>query len=124
MPSLQKKIRAVRRLCGITQAEVAELAHLHLRTYQRIESGASAVTEQMLEALAAVFRCTTDDIRQFDLQANQFGTAPDRLPEADGFEQENIVLKAENDRLKHLLRKVFGEVPDFREMRGGGGGHA
>ena len=52
MPSLQKKIRAVRRLCGITQAEVAELAHLSLKTYQRMEQGTSAVTESTLEALS------------------------------------------------------------------------
>ena len=120
MPTLHEKIRAVRLLCGFSQAKVAELAHLHLKTYQRIEWGTSAVTEQMLEALAAVFQCTTEDIRQFDLEANQFGAALDRLPETDGFEQENIVLKAENDRLKHLIRKVLGEVPDFPEIRGGG----
>jgi len=122
MPTLQEKIRAVRLLRGLTQPQVAELAHLHLRTYQRIESGTSAVTENMLEALAAVFNCTTDDIRHFDLEANQFGAAPDRLPETGKFEGEYTALKAENDRLKHLIRKVFGEVPDFPEIRGGGGG--
>jgi transcriptional regulator with XRE-family HTH domain len=124
MPALHEKIRAVRLLCGLTQPQVAELAHLHLRTYQRIERGTSAVTENMLEALAAAFNCTTDDIRNFDPETRQLAAAPDRLPETGRFEQENTALKAENDRLKHLLRKVFGEVPDFPEIRGGGGGNA
>jgi DNA-binding XRE family transcriptional regulator len=42
MPTLHEKIRAVRRMCGFSQAKVAELAHLNLKTYQRIEWGASA----------------------------------------------------------------------------------
>ena len=121
MPSLQEKSRAVRRLCGITQAEVAELAHLSLKTYQRMEQGTSAVTESTLEALAAVFNCTADDIRHFDLDANQFGPSPHQLPEiVENVEKENSLLKAENNYLKDLLKTTLGEVPDLREMQGGG----
>ncbi len=119
MPTLQEKIRAVRLLRGLTQAKVAELTHLHHKTYQRIELGTSAVTENMLEALAAVFDCTVDDIRHFDPEANQFGAAPRQVPEVERIEHENTVLKAENNRLKHLIRKVFGEIPDFPEIQGG-----
>jgi|GEM_PF-1731934 len=120
MPDLQEKIKAVRLLRRLTQPQVAEPAHLSLKTYQRIERGASAVTENMLEALAAVFHCTSDDIRNFDLEANQFAPAPDRLPKVERVEQENTVLKAENDYLKNLLKTTLGDVPDFLEMRGGG----
>ncbi len=119
MPDIQKKIKAIRLLYGLTQPQVAELAHLHLRTYQRIESGASAATENMLEALAAAFNCTVDDIRNFDLEANQFGSAPPRLPEIERLEKENTVLKAENYYLTSLLKTTLGDVPGFLEMRGG-----
>jgi DNA-binding XRE family transcriptional regulator len=121
MPTLHEKIRAVRHMCGFSQSKVAELAHLNLKTYQRIEWGASALTENILEALAAAFNCTTDDIRNFDLEANQFGSDPRRLPEAERFEQENAALKSENDYLKHLLKTTLGDAPDLSGMLGGGG---
>ena len=120
MPDIQEKIKAVRLLRRLTQPQVAEPAHLSLKTYQRIERGASAVTENMLEALAAVFHCTSDDIRNFDLEANQFAPTPDQLPKVERVEQENTVLKAENDYLRRFIRKMFGEIPDFLEIMGGG----
>jgi transcriptional regulator with XRE-family HTH domain len=72
MPDVQKKIKAVRLLRGLTQTKVAELAYLHVKTYQRMEAGTSPVTDEVLETLAVVFNCTADDIRRFNLEINQF----------------------------------------------------
>ena len=119
MPDIQKKIKAVRRLRGLTQAMVAEHAHLHVKTYQRIEAGASQVTHSILENLAAIFNCTTDDIRDFDLEANQFDTEAHISPEEERLNIENSRLKAENKYLKRLLDKAFEEYPDFLKKWGG-----
>lgn len=117
MPDIHKKIRAVRRLCGLTQSEVAKLAHIHVKTYQRMEAGTSPVTEDMLEAFAVIFDCRPDDIRHFNLETNQFEAPEHILPEEERLKTEISRLKAENDHLKRLLGRFMDKIPDF-QMQG------
>ncbi|GAB4494045.1 MAG: hypothetical protein OHK0019_19340 [Saprospiraceae bacterium] len=99
MPDIQKKIRAIRGLRRLTQAKIAELAHVHPKTYQRIEAGTSPVTHALLETLAEIFHCTADDIVRFVLEQGQFESKVAISPEIEQLKSENFSLKAENDYL-------------------------
>lgn len=119
MSDIQKKIRAVRRLRGFTQSKVAERAHIHIKTYQRMEAGISPVTEAVLDTLAAIFDCTADDIRRFNLEINQFDRPARISPEEERLKTENLRLSAENNYLKHLLDKAIEDYPAFLKKWGG-----
>ncbi len=119
MPDIQKKIRAVRRLRGLTQAKVAERAHVHLKTYQRMEAGASPVTHALLETFAEIFHCTADDIVRFDLERGQFESKVVISPDIEQLKSEVFSLKAENDYLRTLLLQFLDDIPEPPSEGGG-----
>lgn len=121
MSDIQKKIKAVRLLRGFTQSKVAERAHIHVKTYQRMEAGTSPVTEAVLDTLAVIFDCTAEDIRRFNVEINQFDTPAPISPEEERLKTENLRLKTENDHLKRLLDKALEDHPDLLKKLGGGG---
>ena len=94
MPDIHKKITAIRKIRKLTQLEVAERAHVNLNTYQRIEAGASPVTDDVLQNIAEALQCSMNDIRNFNLETAQFGT-PEEIAQVSALEQENAFLKAQ-----------------------------
>ena len=54
------RLKKLRTQKGITQSEIAEIFHYHLRKYQRIENGEVNVYVLTLSKLADYFGVTTD----------------------------------------------------------------
>lgn len=101
MPNLQEKIKAIRHLRRLSQAQTAHQAHISLKTYQRKEAGSSTISDQDLAQLSIPFQCTIDDIRNFDLESNTFSN-PEKL-RVSSLEIENSYLKSELHYLRQLL---------------------
>lgn len=62
MPDLHKNLKALRLQRGLTQARVAELSNISLRTYQRIESGKTSPTVEQAEQIARAVRVSFADL--------------------------------------------------------------
>jgi transcriptional regulator with XRE-family HTH domain len=104
MPNLHLKIKAIRLLRRLSQSETANLAHIHIKTYQRKEAAISSITDQDLEQLSAPFNCTAEDIRKFDLETNTFSEMG--IVRIRELEVENKYLKSEVTYLRQLIDKA------------------
>ena len=102
MDDLYKKIKAARTHRCLKQVETAERALLSLKTYQRIESGEKDPTETEVSRIAAAFGCTAGELRNFDLESNQFPSMAKP--------QEAEKLLAENNRLRNLVNRLLDLV--------------
>lgn len=107
MFNLGKKIAAIRKRRGITQATLADMALISLRTFKRIENNQTGIHIDDLNRIAEALRCTVDQVLDFDLDLNEF------LPSRKMVEEENEYLKKENRRLQllasQLLERLTGE---------------
>lgn len=101
MPDLQEKIKAIRHLRRLSQAQTAHQAHISLKTYQRKEAGSSAISDEDLAQLCIPFQCTREEIQNFDLESNTF-SHPEKL-RVRSLEVENRYLKSELQYLRQLL---------------------
>lgn len=59
-----KQVRARRKACSMTQAQLSEAAGLSEEWIRRIERGAGAPSFDALEALAVALRCSVADLFQ------------------------------------------------------------
>ena len=112
MLNIHKNIIAVRRKRKLSQAQAADLVNISLRTYQRIESGETALNFDYLSRLANGFQCSIDDILNFNLETSEFP-----VEKTNQMLQENLKLEEENGYLRKLIAHLTKILQD---SRGGG----
>lgn len=101
MPSIHTKIAALRKKAGLTQCQMAELANIPCRTYQRIETGYSSTNLDYLERIATVLHLTVEKIMDFDPEMGRF---VDKHPQ---LLDEIRSLREENQHLKSFISQFF-----------------
>lgn len=85
---LQRNMRLLRAVQGISQEELADLIHLARSTYSAYETGAKVVDLQTLDALSALYNISLDSLVNHDLSEGLF---------------HRIYLQQENEDLADLL---------------------
>ncbi len=95
---IKNKVRTLRETLGYTQAELAELASLSIRTIQRVESGQSIPKGHTLQVLAQALGVDTNQ-----LQEEKFAASEEEA-------EENLKLKLINLATLCFLGIPFGNL--------------
>jgi len=104
------KIKRIRELKGLSQAEVAEKLHISQRAYSDIENDKTKIDLERLELLAATFEIAPVDLLTFDekkifnnvFNDTSHGYFADKII-TDDFENERSSYR---DQIKHLQEEI------------------
>lgn len=106
-----RKIKAVRKLKGLTQKDMADRLGFHdVREYGRLENGEKRLTVDLMEQVAQVFEMTLLELLGF----NEYAVLQGRGGDESGARGDNELVLALRARIRHLE----GEVEFLRKQLG------
>lgn len=111
--SFGKNITDYRKLCGLTQQQVADMLNLNRTTYTKYETGVSEPSIEIMKKIASIFGVDVNAL--FDVQPFELTFADSDMPlySLSKDEQELVGLyRMFNDDEKQRVMEFIGELKD------------
>lgn len=122
MGAIQSKIKRFREAEGITQQEMADKLHIHVKTWQKIENGITRLDLERLKQIANVYDIPVEDLINTDdsiyiseIKDNKVGFNNSYVTIQDKSENETKLyekLLEEKDRMIDMQSKLIAELEE------------
>ncbi|MQM72478.1 MAG: helix-turn-helix transcriptional regulator [Pseudoramibacter sp. EUB1.1] len=117
MSTLSKNIRFLRRECGLSQDDIADmLGYRSFTTVQKWESGDSEPNVRTLEGLADIFGVTLNDLISHDFADPENNAPDDDVYYIDPGTRKIAQQVYEDDNLRMLFDASRGAAPEDIQM--------
>ena len=114
---LEDKLIELRRNCGYTQQEVADLLHVERSTYAGYETGKATIPIRKIQLLAVIYHV---DLNSFNTSDNIILHSPDCKEEVEAKEEDEIQFHLTRDErmMVAMIRMVraMGRGLEFDQM--------
>lgn len=105
MGAIHNKIKKLREQSGLTQQEIADKLHLHLKTWQKIENGITKLDVERLQQIAQIIGTTIEDLINVE-DSVYIGEIKDNDV---GFNNSSVTINHKSEEEKNLYERLIAE---------------
>ncbi|AIM35483.1 hypothetical protein KO02_01515 [Sphingobacterium sp. ML3W] len=122
MGAIHARIKKIREVSGNTQADMAEMLNIHIKTWQKIENGITRIDLERLQQISKIleipiedFLNTEDNVYIGEIKNNRVGFNNATVTINETSETESSLLKkllVEKDRVIEIQSKYIVELEE------------
>lgn len=105
MGAIHNKIKKLREQSGLTQQEMADKLHLHLKTWQKIENGITKLDIERLQQIAEILGTTIEDLINVEDSVYISEVKDNDV----GFNNSSVTINHQSQEEKNLYERLIAE---------------
>lgn len=113
MGAIHNKIKKLREQSGLTQQEVADKLHVHLKTWQKIENGITKLDIDRLIQIADILEVTIEDLINVE-ESVYINSIKDNDV---GFNNSTVTINHKSEEEKNLYERLIAEKDKIIEEK-------